>query len=200
MKYYPYTIVILLLIFFGCSNQPILETAPELEDGGENSLSGIWIFDGQDEQSLQHLRQALNYVPLNVQIRQNNYGQNNSNDYQDREQKILRDLLVGTLSIAPEELYILQTNNQVTIDFGVAGYHTFNILQKTEILMDGFKIEAFAGWKLNDLIIQLNMGSSYQLIEKFTLVNGQRLEETIELQIVGRDKLLTHRRYFKKKL
>lgn len=187
-------------MLLGCSNQPNLNPAPTPGSGAEISLSGIWVFDQQDEQSFQHLQNALNYVPLVLKQRRSNYGQNHSqSDFQHREQKILRDLLVGLLTIVPKELYILQTEQKVAIDFGVAGYHSFNILQQTKIIIDGFEIVAFAGWKKRDLIISLSMGSSYQLIEKFSLINPRQLEETIELQIVGREKALTHKRYFIKK-
>ena len=189
MKYYRIILFISLITFTGCSSQPV----PELNSTAGISLSGVWIFDKQDEQSFLNLQNALNYVPLQLN---NKLNRRNSRP-QHQEQKMLRDLLVGLLTIIPQELYILQTEQQVSIDFGVAGYHTFNILERTEILMNGFEINAFAGWKHNDLLIHMNMGPSYKLIEKFTLLNDNQLLETIELKISGRDKSLTHKRYFK---
>ena len=194
MKYYKTIVFISLITFTGCSNQPV----PDLDPTAEISLSGVWIFDKQDEQSFQKLQNALNYVPLKLnKVYANNKLSGRNSRPQNQQGKMLRDLMVGLLTIIPQELYILQTEQQVSIDFGVAGYHTFNMLERTEILMDGFEIDAFAGWKRNELLIHLDMGSSYKLIEKFTLLNDRQLLETIELKIVGRDNSLIHKRYFK---
>ncbi len=153
----------------------------------------------QDENSIKYLQNRLNYVPINVNDRFSTQRQASIDTrYRNSDEKLLHDLVVGLLTIAPNELYFEQTDKNVSIDFGVAGYHTFTILQQSEILMDGFEIEAIAGWKQHDFIIQMRIGTSYTLTEKFTLLDKNRLLETIELVISNRKKPIIHKRYFKK--
>jgi len=183
----------LLIIVAGCSNKPNLQDNPATDF----QFSGIWNFVSEDQQSLLRMQNMLNFVPPVPSERFSMMKQERINArHWNSEQKILRDLVVGLLTVAPKELYFEKNESKVSIDFGVAGYHTFNILQMSEILMDGFEIKAFAGWKNKDLIIQMSFGSSYQLTEKFTLLDNNRLLETIELEISHRKKSITHKRYF----
>lgn len=160
------------------------------------NLSGTWTFDKQDEQSIQYLLNRLNHVPMYTG--NGDFGRRQQRmDNRNLEQNILRDLLLGLFTVVPKELYILQTNDQISIDFGVAGYHTFDLLTKTEIVLDGFEIDSYAGWKGNEFVLQLNLGSSYQLLEKFTLINNnQQLFETIELKFLANDNSLIHNRIY----
>ena len=187
----------MLLIIAGCSQQPIMQPPPL-----GLSLSGTWTFEKQDEQSIQYLLNRLNHVPMYLGER--SLGKRNSNQRGQRagginmEQNLLRDLLVGLFTIVPKELYILQTDDQISIDFGVAGYHTFDLLTKTEIILGGFKIDSYAGWNSNEFVLQLNLGNSFQLLEKLTLINNnQQLVETIELKFSNNDNSLIHNRIYK---
>lgn len=196
MTYFRILIFSVIFIFTGCSYQDQYKPAPV-----GLSLSGIWIFDRQDEQSLLGLLRALNYVPPILNQSHHSVRSDNLNKkvkYQ--EQRMLRDLLVGLITIIPKELFIEQSKQQISIDFGVAGYHTFNIGKKTEIMMDGFELDAYAGWRGNDFFFRIPLGGRYQLIEKFTLRGDNQLVETIELQITGRDKPFIHQRYFERQL
>jgi len=186
------SIIIFILILSGCADKPKLYGPPE-----DLSLSGVWAFDRQDERSVQYMINRLNHVPL---ILNNPYGkvrrsnQRASSRY--LEQNVLRDLLVGLFTIVPKELYILQSDDNIAIDFGVAGYHKFNFPGKSEIILDGLKIQALSGWKQENLHIQLNIGNGYQLIETFTLINKEQLLETIELKFLNGDNSLIHKRYY----
>ncbi len=194
MKSFNYLIITLLSLLSGCSQQPVKQPPPV-----GLTLSGIWTFDKQDEQSIQHLLNRLNHVPMYIGNR--NFGQQHRMDNRNLEQSILRDLLLGLFAVVPKELYILQTDDQISIDFGVAGYHTFNLQTKTEIVLDGFEIDSYAGWKGNEFVLQLNLGKSYQLLEKFTLFNNnQQLLETIELKFLSGDNSLIHNRIYKAKI
>lgn len=190
LKNYKLLIVLLSLIVSACSNKPAYDPAPE-----GVSLSGIWVFDRQDEESYEYLINRLNYIHLGSH-NSNQPSHNSSPELM--EQKMLKDLLVGLLTITPKELYIEQSDKQIAIDFGVAGYHTFNIAKKTEILMQGLEIDAYAGWQGNDFLIRLGQGISSQLIEKFTLINNEQLVETIELKLSNGNNSLKHKRYFRK--
>ena len=164
------------------------------------SLSGTWTFEKQDEKSVQYLLNRLNHVPMYIDERNSNkrgqrFGGRNM------EQNLLRDLLVGLFTIVPNELYILQTNKQISIDFGVAGYHTFDLLTKTEIILDGFEVDSYAGWQSNEFVLQLNLGDSYQLLERLSLMNNKQQQlETIELKFSNNDKSLKHKRIYNLKV
>ncbi|MCP3674143.1 MAG: hypothetical protein GY829_06690, partial [Gammaproteobacteria bacterium] len=179
MKSFNYFIITLLFLISGCSQKPVMKPPPL-----GLSLSGTWTFDKQDEQSIQYLINRINHVPL--YIGSGNFSQRKQQmDSRNLEQNMLRDLLLGLFTVVPKEIYILQTDDQISIDFGVAGYHTFDLLTKTEVVLDGFKIDSYAGWKGNEFILQLNLGHSYQLLEKLTLINNnQQLLETIELKFL----------------
>jgi hypothetical protein len=181
-----------MMLLAGCSNHAAFKKAPT-----GASISGTWEFVSQDEASYQLLLNALNYMPLGIPGLSNSdvdYNRRSNSTY--LEQKLLRDMLVGVFSIIPKELYIEQSPSQVSVDFGVAGFHTFNIGEKNELIMQGLEVNAFAGWINGEFTIQIGSSNYYKLVEKFNVIND-RLIRTIELDVYGKDKPLMHRRYFK---
>ncbi|PCJ49730.1 MAG: hypothetical protein COA74_04565 [Gammaproteobacteria bacterium] len=185
-------LAILLGLVSACGSYPTYHKAPE----GAN-VAGTWKFVAQDEYSYQRLLNALNYVPLGIPgLSNSDVDSARRENYTYREQKLLRDMLVGIFSIVPKELYIEQTEHHVSIDFGVAGFHTFKLAEKTELIMQGIEVDAYAGWLAGQFIVQFGTSNYYKLIEKFTVIND-KLIETIELDIYGQDKPLIHKRHFK---
>lgn len=181
-----------MVLLAACSNLGDFKQAPP-----DTSISGTWEFVSQDQASYQQLLNALNYMPLGIPGLSNSdveYNRRANSGYY--EQKLLRDMLVGVFSITPKELYIEQSAAQVSVDFGVAGFHTFNIGERNELIMQGLEVNAFAGWINGEFTIQIGKSEYYRLVEKFNVIND-RLIRTIELNIYGKDKPLRHRRYFK---
>jgi hypothetical protein len=175
-----------------CSNHGDFKKAPP-----GTSISGTWEFVSEDEASYQQLLNALNYMPLGIPGLSNSdveYSRRANSSY--FEQKLLRDMLVGVFSITPKDIYIEQSPTQVSVDFGVAGFHTFTIGEKNELIMQGLEVDAYAGWISGQFTVQIGNSNYYKLIEKFNVIND-RLIRTIELNIYGKDKPLIHRRYFK---
>ena len=180
------------MVLTACSNSHNFKKAPP-----GVSISGTWEFVSQDEASYQQLLNALNYMPLGIPGLSNSdvkYNRRANSSYY--EQKLLRDMLVGVFSIIPKDLYIEQSPSQVSIDFGVAGFHTFNISQRNELIMQGLEVDAYAGWVDGEFTVQIGKSNYYKLIEKFIVIND-RLIRTIVLNIYGKDKPLIHKRYFK---
>lgn len=195
MKYLRLIIFLLLPVLGACSKQLNRQPAPDTRV----DLSGTWRFVKQNEQSIRRMQHQLNYVPVNIDGKTSMVEQNATHSkYDTNQHKLLRNLLVGLLTTSPRELYFEFTGNSVAIDFGVAGYHTFSIQQESEIFIDGFEVDAFANWKNNTLVIQMNMGSSYEVIENFMLLDDSRLLETIELKIPNRKRPVIHKRLFKR--
>jgi hypothetical protein len=182
----------MVMLLAGCSNHGDFKKAPP-----GASISGTWEFVSQDDASYQQLLNALNYMPLGIPGLSNSdvaYNRRSNSTY--LEQKLLRDMLVGVFSIIPKDLYIEQSPTQVSVDFGVAGFHSFNIGERNELIMEGLEVDAYAGWINGQFTIQIGNSAHYKLIEKFNVIND-RLIRTIELNIYGRDKPLIHSRYFK---
>ena len=182
----------MMMLLSACSNHGDFKKAP-----AGASISGTWEFVSQDNTSYQRLLNALNYMPLGIPGLSNSdveYSRRSNSTY--LEHKLLRDMLVGVFSIIPKDIYIEQSPTQVSVDFGVAGFHTFNIGEKNELIMQGLEVDAYAGWINEQFTIQIGNSNYYKLIEKFNVINN-RLIRTIELDIYGRDKPLLHRRNFK---
>jgi len=181
-----------MVFLSACSNHASYKKAP-----ANSSISGTWEFVSQDATSYQRLLNALNYMPLGISGLSNSdveYTRRANSTYV--EQKLLRDMLVAVFSIIPKDIYIEQSATQVSVDFGVAGFHTFNIAERTELIMEGLEVDAYAGWLDGQFTIQIGNNDFYKLLEKFTVIDD-RLIRTIELEIYGRDKPLIHNRYFK---
>lgn len=188
------TIVLLLVVLMtGCQHQELSKASPE-----DVLLTGTWQFARQDELSFQHLQNALNYIPYESINRLATQSRNDDYYFKQQEYKVLRNFLVGLLTITPDELFIKQSERQLAVDFGVAGYHVFKFGDKSEILMNGLEIDAYAGWLGNEFIIRMGDDSSSQLYDKFSLSNGSRLVETIELRISGRKTPLVHKRFYER--
>ncbi|MBT8448242.1 MAG: hypothetical protein KJO69_01045 [Gammaproteobacteria bacterium] len=162
----------------------------------DKNISGTWVFISQDEVAYSEFKRRAQFASTRAIT--NLDSQNSSKRRtasKDLPNHLLMDVLVSLVSLPIQELFFEQNSNTLAVDYGVAGYHRFNMAKDNELLIGGAKIKATAGWEAEQIVIHMVITDRFQIIQRFRLLDKTNLLETLEVNM-GSEQSLQHQRWY----
>ncbi len=187
-----FTVIMAFLLLTGCASRLMtLEIPP-----ASKNFSGNWQFISQDETAYDEFRRRAQFASTraltNLDSDQSSSRRKASRDLPNH---LLMDMLVSLVSLPINELFIEQGQSQLSVDYGVAGYHSFKLAEENELLIGGAKIKATAGWQAEQMVIHMVITERFQIIQRFRLLDETNLVETLEVNM-GSEQSLRHQRWY----
>lgn len=186
-------VFIFSILISGCASRLItLEQPP-----ADKNISGTWYFVSQDEVAYRDFKQRAQYASTRAltSIKTTSSNQRRRRMDSDLPNHLLMDMVVSLVSLPINELFIEQTGKSLAIDYGVAGYHRFDIAKANELVIGGAELKATAGWKENQMHVQMVITDRFQIVQRFRLMDKSNLLETLTLNM-GDERSISHQRWY----
>jgi len=185
-------ITTLFLLLSGCASRLMKLDLPP----SNKNISGTWVFISQDEAAYSEFKRRAQFASTRAMT---NLDSQNSSQRRtaskDLPNHLLMDVLVSLVSLPMQELFFEQNSSSLAVDYGVAGYHRFNMAEDNELLIGGAKIKATAGWEDEEIVIHMVITDRFQIIQRFRLLDKTNLLETLEVNM-GSERSLKHQRWY----